>query len=146
MMRKEQNLETEVSRLEGETAMIARRMQALREEGYRFKDMVILLRSGAGTAEKMADILNRSGIPAMCESHTGYFQSREIQLVLNYLAIVDNVYQDIPMASVLLSSIGKWTEEEVASLRTLTAISTRKEYALYDLLQLYLVEGKRKKP
>ncbi len=137
-----QNLETEVSRLEGETAMIARRMQALREEGYRFKDMVILLRSGAGTAEEMADILNRYGIPAMCESHTGYFQSREIQLVLNYLAIVDNVYQDIPMASVLLSSIGKWTEEEVASLRTLTAISTRKEYALYDLLQLYLVEGK----
>lgn len=136
-----QNLEREVSRLEGETAMIARRMKELQEEGYRFKDMVILLRSGAGTAEEMADLLTRSGIPAVCESHTGYFQSREIQLALNYLAIVDNVYQDIPLASVLLSSIGKWTEEEVASLRTLTAISTRKEYALYDLLKLYLVEG-----
>src|SRR5699024_6358841 len=74
-------------------------------------------------------------------SKTGYFQSREVQLVLNYLAIVDNVYQDIPMASVLLSSMGGLTEEELARLRVLTQIPSRQEYALYDLIEIYLAEG-----
>lgn len=78
----------------------------------------------------------------MCESRTGYFQTREVQLVLNYLAIVDNVYQDIPMASVLLSSIGGLTEEELARLRVLTSVPTRQEYAFFDLIEIYLAEGK----
>ena len=71
--------------------MIARRIRELLEEGYTYDEMVILLRSGAGRAEFMAEWLNHAGIPAVCESHTGYFQTREVQLVLNYLAIVDNV-------------------------------------------------------
>ncbi len=136
-----ENLAVEVNSVEAETAMIARRIWELLEEGYAYKDMVILLRSGAGRAEVMAELLNHAGIPAVCESKTGYFQSREVQLVLNYLAIVDNVYQDIPMASVLLSSIGGLTEEELAKLRVLTEILSRQEYAIYDLIEIYLAEG-----
>lgn len=136
-----ENLAVEVNSVEAETAMIARRIRELLEEGYTFKDMVILLRSGAGRAEVMAELLSHAGIPAVCESKTGYFQSREVQLVLNYLAIVDNVYQDIPMASVLLSSMGGLTEEELARLRVLTQIPSRQEYALYDLIEIYLAEG-----
>ena len=134
-------LAVEVNTVEAETALIARRIRELLEEGYTYDEMVILLRSGAGRAEFMAEWLNHAGIPAVCESHTGYFQTREVQLVLNYLAIVDNVYQDIPMASVLLSSIGGLTEEELASLRVLTSIPTRQEYAFYDLIEIYLEEG-----
>ena len=136
-----ENLAVEVNSVEAETAMIARRIWELLEEGYAYKDMVILLRSGAGRAEVMAELLNHAGIPVVCESKTGYFQSREVQLVLNYLAIVDNVYQDIPMASVLLSSIGGLTEEELAKLRVLTEIPSRQEYAIYDLIEMYLAEG-----
>ena len=136
------NLAIEVHSVEAETAMIARRIRGLLEEGYGYGDMVILLRSDAGRAEVMAEFLTAAGIPAVCESRTGYFQTREVQLVLNYLAIVDNVYQDIPMASVLLSSIGGLTEEELARLRVLTSAPTRQEYAFFDLIEIYLAEGK----
>lgn len=135
------NLAMEIHSVEAETAMIARRIRGLLEEGYGYGDMVILLRSDAGRAEVMAEFLTAAGIPAVCESRTGYFQTREVQLVLNYLAIVDNVYQDIPMASVLLSSIGGLTEEELARLRVLTSVPTRQEYAFFDLIEIYLAEG-----
>ncbi len=137
-----EHLAVEMNSVEAETAMIAQRIRELLTEGYTYEDMVILLRSGAGRAEVMAEFLNHVGIPAVCESKTGYFQSREVQLVLNYLAIVDNVYQDIPMASVLLSSIGDLTEEELAKLRVLTEIPSRQEYAIYDLIEMYIKEGK----
>lgn len=124
-----------------ETAMIAKRIAKLRQEGYAYSDMVILLRSGAGRMEPMAEFLNQQGIPTICESKTGYFQTREIRLIMNYLAIVDNVYQDIPMASVLLSAIGGFTEAEVVKLRLRVSAAKRGNYTLYDLLLLYADEG-----
>ena len=137
---KEQMTE-ELNAVQAETVMIAGRIRELLEEGYSYRDMVILLRSGSGRAESMAEILRQCGIPAVSENKTGYFQTREVQLVLNYLAVVDNVYQDIPMAAVLLSSIGGLTEEELASLRILTTIPARKDYAFFDLIEMYLSEG-----
>ena len=94
--------------------------------------MVILLRSGAGRMEPMAEFLEQEGIPVSCDNKTGYFQTREITVMLNYLSIVDNVYQDIPMASVMLSSIGKFTEEELVKLRVLIEEPVRGKYTLYD--------------
>ena len=46
----------------------------------------------------MAEFLEQEGIPVSCDNKTGYFQTREITVMLNYLSIVDNIYQDIPMA------------------------------------------------
>ena len=102
-----------------ETALITKRIQELIEEGYHYGDIVILLRSGAGRMEPMAEFLEKNGIPVSCENKTGYFHTREITIILNYLSVVDNVYQDIPMASVMLSSIGGFTEEELTKLRIL---------------------------
>lgn len=103
--------------------------------------MVILLRSGAGRMEPMAEFLEQEGIPVSCDNKTGYFQTREITVMLNYLSIVDNVYQDIPMASVMLSSIGKFTEEELVKLRVLIEEPVRGKYTLYDFMRLYMQEG-----
>ena len=61
--------------------------------------------------------------------------------MLNYLSIVDNIYQDIPMASVMLSSIGKFTEEELVKLRVLIEEPVRGKYTLYDFMRLYMQEG-----
>ena len=111
------------------------------EEGYHNGDIVILLRSGAGRMEPMAEFLEKNGIPVSCENKTGYFHTREITIILNYLSVVDNVYQDIPMASVMLSSIGGFTEEELTKLRILVREPMREQYTLYDLMCLYLQEG-----
>ena len=124
-----------------ESAVICKRIKKLIEEGYHYGDMVILLRSGAGRMEPMAEFLEQEGIPVSCDNKTGYFQTREITVMLNYLSIVDNIYQDIPMASVMLSSIGKFTEEELVKLRVLIEEPVRGKYTLYDFMRLYMQEG-----
>lgn len=124
-----------------ESAVICKRIKELIEEGYHYGDMVILLRSGAGRMEPMAEFLEQEGIPVSCDNKTGYFQTREITVMLNYLSIVDNIYQDIPMASVMLSSIGKFTEEELVKLRVLIEEPVRGKYTLYDFMRLYMKEG-----
>lgn len=83
----------------------------------KFSDMVILLRSPGSDAESMAAELGRMGIPAHAVSRTGYFSTQEIQVLLNYLAVLDNPRQDIPLASVLSSWFGKMTQEELAKIR-----------------------------
>lgn len=124
-----------------ESAVICKRIKELIEEGYHYGDMVILLRSGAGRMEPMAEFLEQEGIPVSCDNKTGYFQTREITVMLNYLSIVDNIYQDIPMASVMLSSIGKFTEEELVKLRVLIEEPVRGKYTLYDFMRFYMQEG-----
>lgn len=125
-----------------ETAMIARHIRKLVEDGYHYSDIVILLRSAKGWSDKMADLLTGWGIPAAAESKTGYFQTIEVSLVLSYLSVIDNVYQDIPMASVLLSSIGQFSEDELSRLEIEIDIRERRRYYLYDYLEKYLSEGK----
>ena len=129
----------EYDALYAETAMIAAKIRELTELGYQYSDMVILLRTGS-RAETMAEYLLQMGVPAVCETRTGYFHTREVAVILNYLAVIDNVYQDIPLASVLLSPIGGMTEEELAHLRSRIEIPLRDDYSLYDLLKLYAQE------
>lgn len=83
----------------------------------RFRDIVILFRSLRGWGEEFAEILTSCGIPAHVESQTGYFSATEVQTVLNMLRILDNPYQDIPMAAVLHSPIVGLDDEELAELR-----------------------------
>ncbi len=82
----------------------------------RYRDIVILLRSMEGRADRFADILNREEIPAYAQQKKGYFAAREVQVLLDFLRILDNPLQDIPLASVLLSPIGGFTGEELARM------------------------------
>ncbi|MDD7114529.1 MAG: helicase-exonuclease AddAB subunit AddA [Lachnospiraceae bacterium] len=136
-----ENSSQDWNEVEAEAAMIARRIRELSEEGFEYKDIVILARSGTKWSETMEEFLLEAGIPAISENKTGYFQTREIRVVLNYLSVVDNVYQDIPMASVLLSPIGALNEEELTELKVLISPVERGAYPLYDLMKIYLVEG-----
>ncbi|MDO4976429.1 MAG: helicase-exonuclease AddAB subunit AddA [Eubacteriales bacterium] len=135
-------LDEDVDKILGEAAMIGEKIKSLHEEGYDYKEMVILLRSVKNYDEPIADYLASIDIPVICESQTGYFQSREIQIMLNYLSLIDNVYQDIPMASVLLSGIGGFTSEDLARIKIMVDASMRGEFSLYELMKLYTEEGK----
>lgn len=136
-----EELAASYTNLEAEALMIAKRIKELTKEGYAYKDMAILLRSAAGYGEILADCLLKQKIPAICDMQTGYFSSREVTLVLNYLSVIDNVFLDIPMASVLLSSIGGFTNEELARMKAMVALEKRGDFHLYDLLKLYQEQG-----
>jgi len=85
----------------------------------RYSDIVILMRSVENKAEDIASVLMDAGIPTYTESRSGYFEAEEIRTILDYLRILDNPLQDIPMAAVLHSAIGGLDSEEMARIRVL---------------------------
>ncbi len=81
-----------------------------------FSDIVILMRSTSGVEDRFKQLLGEKGIPVYTESKKGYFESKEIQTLLNVLKVLDNPTQDIPLYGVLTSLFGGFTEEELAVL------------------------------
>lgn len=81
-----------------------------------YRDMVILMRS-MPWAETILDECKKAGIPVYAELSTGYFEAIEVRVMMSVLKIVDNPYQDIPLASVLRSPIMNLTEVELAEIR-----------------------------
>ena len=92
-----------------------------------YRDMVILLRTNSGWDEELKTALQEEGIPVSITSKTGYFAAREVQEILQFLRVLDNPCQDIPLYGVMKSVFGGFTEEEIAQLR-----STGKKGYLWD--------------
>lgn len=84
----------------------------------RYSDIVILTRSIQGTADIIAEGLIQEGIPAHTGTREGYFAAREIGVVLDYLRVLDNPRQDIPLTAVLTSPVGGLNEQDLAQIRS----------------------------
>ena len=82
-----------------------------------YGDIAILTRTLTGWADTFVNVLLDNDIPAMAETAQQYFKVREIKVLISLLTCIDNPMQDIPMASVLLSYFGGFTEDELAMLR-----------------------------
>ncbi|MBN8192506.1 helicase-exonuclease AddAB subunit AddA [Bacillus sp. NTK074B] len=86
------------------------------ERPIQYRDVVILLRSMPWAAEILEEF-KRQGIPIYANLSTGYFEATEIAIMLSLLKVIDNPYQDIPLASVLRSPIVGLDEQGLASVR-----------------------------
>ena len=82
-----------------------------------YKDIVILTRSVKGWAEDFSAVLAEEGIPAYSVSREGYFETYEVSVLLDYLKILDNGRQDLPLAAVLASPLGNLLTEDMAKIR-----------------------------
>ena len=105
-----------IRKLKGELLVTDEETKKLRPVKY--SDMVILLRAMDGWADVVQEVLTEEGIPCRAMQRSGYFTSMEIQILLNFLRIIDNPRQDIPLTSVLKSPIGGFSEEELAKIRS----------------------------
>jgi len=83
----------------------------------KYSDIVILLRSTTDYADALKQVLEEQMIPAFVSKGEGYFETPEIKMLLSFLRVCDNPLQDIPFYGVLVSPIGGFTPEEVASIR-----------------------------
>ena len=84
-----------------------------------FGDIVILQRKVNGTGN-MTRIYEQMGIPVTLEDGKGYFDAMEVVTVLSVLRVIDNIQQDIPLASVLLSPIGGFSDDDLALITSLS--------------------------
>lgn len=135
-------------RIEVEAMAIGRRIKELMEtqtvfdkkvgeyRPLRYGDIVILTRSAKGWTEVFAKVLSDMGIPAYACSKEGYFETTEIQTVLNYLQILDNPRQDIPFTAVLTSMFVGMSSQELANIR-----SSNQAKTMYDCVCQYAEVG-----
>jgi len=108
----------------------------------RYSDMVILLRTTSGWDEEFKKILEQQGIPVYITSKTGYFGALEVQELLQFLRVLDNPRQDIPLFGVMQSVFGGFTKEEIAQIRSGGEGHSRKRMTLYEALKEVAQSGR----
>ncbi len=115
----------------------------------RYKDTVILVRSMTDVAGCIKEVFTREGIPLFMNTNVGFYSTTEIQQVVQFLKIMDNPRQDIPMYGALHSFFGKFEDAEIAALKVdyaadclydsvcMAADSNAKAREFIELLQKY---------
>lgn len=135
--------------VETEAHMVAKRISDMLEAGETIADdetgefrpvkpgdIVILLRSMKNISDVFLNVLNSYGIPALCETREGYFQTEEIKTALNFLKIIDNPRQDIPLTAVMASPVFGFSEQEFALIKI-----KGREKEWYEAVRDYRNEG-----
>ncbi len=103
-----------------EASVIARRIRAMIEEEmpqYEYRDVAILMRSLLNRTQEFVTAFEQEGVPLHVFSQTGYFEAREVRVILSMLRVLDNPMQDIPLAALMRSPIGCFTDEEMARIK-----------------------------
>ncbi|MBP2057079.1 ATP-dependent helicase/nuclease subunit A [Lactobacillus colini] len=112
-----------------QTKMIIERIKQLKNEEFkvwddkenclrpfRYSDIAILTRTHSDNLQVMQEFA-KADIPLFVTDAQNYFQTFELVMIMNYLRIIDNPRQDIPLVAVLRSPIYGFTEPELAKIR-----------------------------
>lgn len=127
----DEDLETDlkISSIEGEIHLTAQKICELIDSSFEIWDDkkesfrpvtygdIVILTSTKSENKKIQEILTHYGIANHVTDANTYFQTTEIQTMMSLLKIIDNPYQDIPLASVLRSPIVGLNEIELAEIR-----------------------------
>ncbi|WP_430603962.1 helicase-exonuclease AddAB subunit AddA [Enterococcus sp. DIV0724b] len=81
-----------------------------------YKDIVLLTPTKKNNLT-ILEIFKLAGIPIQVNDAQNYFQATEVQTMVALLQIIDNPYQDIPLAAVLRSPIVGLRENELVTIR-----------------------------
>ena len=95
-----------------------------------YKDIVILCRSVSSATETYRKVFADMGIPLYAEGKNGYFTTAEVSLLLQYLRVLSNPLDDVPLYAVMHSMLGGFDENEIALIR-----SGRRNIPLYEALR-----------
>lgn len=124
-----------VSKDIAEAKTIANRILALKKDGIKFSDIVILVRALTWVSDIKKE-LEDVGIPVYVTSSKGYFSATEVQLVLSFIKVIDNPCQDIPLAAVMRSVFGGFTDDDLVYIK-----GFGKGRFLFDDLEAYAKNG-----
>ena len=92
-------------------------LKAQKYRDIKYRDIAILLRSTKAKAPIFEKELIEKDIPVYSDMSSEYIDTMEIQTILSLLKIIDNPMQDIPLVTVMRSSIGKFTDNELVEIR-----------------------------
>ena len=122
--------EEDMTSAQKELIFIAERIQKLIGDGFkvldkesgeyrniRYGDIVVLLRSTRSWAAAAEEIFRNYSIPVFAGGDSGYFNKKEVALIVSFLKVIDNSYQDIPVMVVLKSYVYNVSDDELAQIR-----------------------------
>jgi len=126
----EQEEEEHIQDIELEARYVAQKVQELIQSNFqvydakkqefrtiKYKDIAILLRSTKTSAPIYEKELAKQNIPVFSDSSSEYLGAIEIQTIMSLLRIIDNPLQDIPLVTVLRSSIAGFTDNDLIKIR-----------------------------
>ncbi len=96
---------------------IADRAQELRDEGFDYRDMVILMQKVSSDAPKLVEALTARNVPVFFDGGADFYTLDEVQSFLRLLELLQNPYQDLPLISSLRNPPFMFTEQELAEIR-----------------------------
>jgi len=88
-----------------------------KERKITLSDIVILCRKTEDTIISVIKNLTNSGIPVVSEIESSVLDTKEVKLLIAFLRLLDNKKQDVPLVLCLISRIGNFTADEIASIR-----------------------------
>lgn len=83
---------------------------------FKYSDIAILTRSRSNNLQIMQEF-GKADIPLFITDAENYFQTFELTVIMNYLKIIDNPDQDIPLVAVLRSPLFNFSESDFAKIR-----------------------------
>ncbi len=137
--------EDDMENTEREAYIAGAKIQQMIDSGFRvtdkngeqrsasYRDFSILLRAAKGVIGVFASTLTNMGIPVFVDDNTEYLlSSYEIKVILAFLKIIDNPYDDISAASVLKSPIFGLSDDSLALASTENKESFCEKVFAYD--------------
>lgn len=109
------------------------------ERPVQFGDVAVLMRNMSRYADIYVNELRRCGVPAYCEISTGFLTSHEVKVAVNFLRVIDNPVQDIPLMSVMMSPVYGFTADDMAQLR-----ADNRKTPLYLAVKKFAQDGSEK--
>lgn len=101
-----------------------------------FGDIAILMRHKSVYGDIYAKELRKLGIPVTVETDSGFLDSHEIRVAMDFLRVVDNPVQDIPLLTMLMSPVYGFTPDDMALMR-----ADSRKLPLYFSLKAYAEKG-----
>ena len=110
-------LDGEVPRLTALADHMVCRLRELKQEGYKYRDVVILMPQVSTDGKKLQDLLRKRDIPVFFDGVADFYELDEIRIFLHLLSWVDSPYQDEDLIVVLRNAPFFMSEEELAQIR-----------------------------
>ena len=98
-----------------------------KQKGYRKakpSDICILLRATSVLAPIYEKEISELNLPVFSDSSDTYLEAMEVETIMNLLKVIDNPMQDIPLVSVLRSSIFNFSDNDLIEIRLADRKST----------------------
>ena len=105
------------TKLEAAADDLVLHMEELREEGFSYRDMVVLMPKVSREGPELAEQLEKRGVPVFFDGGTDFYERLEIASFVQLLALVDNPCLDLELIASLKNAPFFFSEEELAQVR-----------------------------